>query len=93
VIIPFFLSMFASFHTLPLVARIIMFIIPFSHPMMAVGALMFNDYLLVISGIIYVTLFAVLTIALVSYVFSGDTLLTGRFEVKWLQKVLKIFKK
>lgn len=90
VFIPFFLILFTSFHSLPLLVKIIMFIIPFSHPMMAIEFLMFNDYALVIMGIIYVTVFTALTITLVSHVFQSDTLITGKFNLKWMQKISKI---
>jgi ABC-2 type transport system permease protein len=58
-IIPMFLVMMKDFNTLPIGGQVLLFVIPFSHPMMAFRALMFDDYALVISGIIYSTLFAV----------------------------------
>ena len=75
--IPMFITMFADFDTLPLVLKGLLFAIPFSHPMMATRALIFNDYLLVIGGIIYVTIFALVTIFIVVWVFKTDRLLTG----------------
>lgn len=75
--IPMFVTMFADFDTLPLALKGLLFAIPFSHPMMATRALIFNDYLLVISGIIYVSIFAVVTISIVVWVFKTDRLLTG----------------
>jgi len=57
--IPMFVTMFADFDTLPLALKTFLFAIPFSHPMMAPRALIFNDYLLVIGGIIYVLIFAI----------------------------------
>jgi ABC-2 type transport system permease protein len=76
-LIPMFMTMFKDFDTLPLVLRGFLFGIPFSHPMMAPRALIFDDYLLVISGIIYVILFSILMIAIVVWVFKTDRLLTG----------------
>jgi len=75
--IPMFITMFADFDTLPLVLKGLLFAIPFSHPMMATRALIFNDYLLVIGGIIYVSIFALVTISIVVWVFKTDRLLTG----------------
>ncbi len=80
--IPMFITMFADFDTLPLVLKGFLFAIPFSHPMMAPRALMFNDYLLVIGGIVYVTIFAIVTIAIVVWVFKTDRLLTGSTKKK-----------
>jgi ABC-2 type transport system permease protein len=75
--IPMFMIMFKDFDTLPAVLRIILFAIPFSHPMMAIRALMFDDYLLVLSGIAYVTVFAATMVAVVAWIFRTDRLLTG----------------
>ena len=80
--IPMFLLMFKDFHTLPLLAQIIVFAIPFSHPMMAMRALMFDDYSLVVSGLVYVTVFAIAMMAVTIWIFKTDRLLTGRIGRK-----------
>ena len=80
--IPMFITMFIDFDTLPLVGKALVFAIPFSHPMMASRALIFNDYWLVIAGIIYVSIFAVIMILLVVWVFKTDRLLTGSTRKK-----------
>ncbi len=76
--IPMFLIMFKDFDTLPILLKAVLFAIPFSHPMMSMRALLFDDYLLVLSGIVYVTLFAAATVALAVHIFKTDRLLTGR---------------
>jgi len=76
--IPMFLLMFKDFHTLPAAAQILVFAIPFSHPMMAMRGLMFDDYALVGGGLIYVTTFAVAMMAITVWIFKTDRLLTGR---------------
>ncbi len=87
VFIPFFLTMFKSFYTFPLVLKGLLFAIPFSHPMMAMNFLLFDDFMLVAGGVIYVGIFTAGIMALVSYIFKSDTLITGRFESKWLDKI------
>ena len=87
--IPMFITMFLDFDTLPLAVKGFIFAIPFSHPMMAPRALIFNDYLLVIGGIIYSLIFASITILLVVWVFKTDRLLTGTTNEKWK----KLFKR
>ena len=82
--IPMFITMFADFDTLPLALKGLLFAIPFSHPMMASRALIFNDYVLVIGGIIYVLIFAIVTISIVVWVFKTDRLLTGSTKAKKL---------
>jgi ABC-2 type transport system permease protein len=79
-LIPMFLTMFIDFDTLPLSMKVIVFAIPFSHPMMAPRSLIFKDYLLVLSGIIYVTIFAIIIIAIVVWIFKTDRLITGSIK-------------
>jgi ABC-2 type transport system permease protein len=81
-LIPMFLTMFKDFDTMPMALKGLIFGIPFSHPMMAPRALLFDDYLLVISGIIYVAIFAIILILIVVWVFKTDRILTGSFG-KW----------
>jgi len=88
-LIPMFITMFKDFDTLPVVLKWVVFAIPFSHPMMAPRALIFDDYLLVVSGIIYVSIFALIMISLSVWVFKKDKILTGSTRVK----TLKISKK
>jgi ABC-2 type transport system permease protein len=83
--IPMFITMFADFDTLPMALKIFTFAIPFSHPMMAPRALLFHDYTLVIGGIVYVAIFAVVTISIVVWVFKTDRLLVGTTKFKWLK--------
>lgn len=89
VLIPMFITMFKDFDTLPIALKAGVFAIPFSHPMMAPRALMFNDYTLVISGIIYVLIFALIMISIVVWIFKTDRLLTGSTNTK----LKKLFKK
>ena len=89
-LIPMFLIMFKDFETLPLVLRMVLFLIPFSHPMMSMRALMFDDYVLVIGGICYVALFTMVAITLAVYIFKTDRILTGRIKKNRGQK--KFFK-
>ncbi|NIA11347.1 MAG: ABC transporter permease [Nitrospiraceae bacterium] len=85
-IIPMFMIMFKDFGTLPLSLKVILFAIPFSHPMMAVRALLFGNYTLVISGIAYVTAFALAMIAIAVHIFKTDRLLTGSVNHSFRRK-------
>jgi ABC-2 type transport system permease protein len=76
-LVPMFLTMFKDFDTLPLALKGIVYAIPFSHPMMAPRLLIFNDYTTVISGIIYVSIFAIVLISYIAWIFKTDKLLTG----------------
>lgn len=87
-LIPMFLNIFADYDTLPLGLKVLTFAIPFSHPMMAPRALLFHDYTLVIAGIAYVGVFAIIMISIVVWVFKTDRLLTGgTTKLTWLKKL------
>jgi len=78
--ISMFITMFKDFDTIPVVLRILVFAIPFSHPMMAMRALMLDNYSLVIGGIAYTAVFTVIMIAVAVRIFSSDRLLTGSVQ-------------
>ncbi len=82
--VPMFMIIFKDFNTLPLAGQAVLFAIPFSHPMMAMRALMFDDYGLVIAGIAYVAVFAAVMIGITIWIFRTDRLLTGRIDRKAL---------
>ena len=75
--ISMFITMFKDFDTIPAVLRILLFAIPFSHPMMAMRALMLDNYPLVIGGIAYAAVFTAAMIAVAVRIFNSDRLLTG----------------
>lgn len=76
-LVPFFIMMMKDFSTLPPLGQVVIFLIPFSHPMMVMNNLMFNDYWLVIAGIAYEALFAAVTVGLSVWLFKKDMLITG----------------
>lgn len=78
--IPMFIIMFKDFDTIPTALQILLFAIPFSHPMMATRALMLDNYMLVISGIAYSAVFAAVAIAIAVRIFNTDRLLVGRVK-------------
>jgi len=75
--ISMFMIMFKDFDTLPAALRVLLFAIPFSHPMMAMRSLMLDNYALVIGGIAYAAVFTAVMIALAVRIFNSDRLLTG----------------
>lgn len=91
--VPMFVIMFKDFDTLPFALKVVLFAIPFSHPMMAIRALMFDDYLLVIGGIAYSAVFAVVMIAIAVWIFNSDKLLTGRIKRTDIKNFGQIFRR
>ena len=78
--ISMFITMFRDFDTIPVVLRILVFAIPFSHPMMVMRALMMDNYSLVIGGIAYTVVFTAIMIAVAVRIFNSDRLLTGTVQ-------------
>ncbi|MDD2889813.1 MAG: ABC transporter permease [bacterium] len=83
VFIPFFLSMFKDIETLPLSLRILVYAIPFTHPMIASKSLIFHDYRMVLFGIAYMIVFVVIAMWIAVRLFNTDKVLTAKFSVKW----------
>jgi ABC-2 type transport system permease protein len=76
-LIPTFTIMLKDFDTIPAVLKVLVFAIPFSHPMMAMRALMLDNYWLVIGGIAYTAVFTVVMVGVAVRIFNSDRLLTG----------------
>jgi ABC-2 type transport system permease protein len=79
-LIPTFIIMLKDFDTIPAVLQVLVFAIPFSHPMMAMRALMLDNYPLVIGGIAYTAVFTVVMVGVAVRIFNSDRLLTGRVQ-------------
>ena len=79
-LIPTFIIMLKDFDTIPAVLKVLVFAIPFSHPMMAMRALMLDNYWLVIGGIAYTAVFTVVMVGVAVRIFNSDRLLTGRVQ-------------
>jgi ABC-2 type transport system permease protein len=70
-------TMFLDFNTMPLFLRAVVFLIPFSHPMIAMKALMLDNYWLVLSGIVYSTAVTGVLVAVAARIFSTDRVIIG----------------
>jgi len=81
-LISVFITMFKDFDTIPAVLQVLVFAIPFSHPMMAMRALMLDNYSLVIGGIAYTAVFMVVMVWIAVRIFNSDRLLTGSVRRK-----------
>jgi ABC-2 type transport system permease protein len=79
-LIPMFVTMFTDFGTLPAGLQAVLFAIPFTHPMLAMKELMFDNTGFVIAGIIYCAIFAAVAMFIAVYLFKKDILLTGRVK-------------
>jgi len=78
--IPMFVTMFTDVDTLPMMVKVLVLAIPFSHPMIAMRSVMFDDYGLVLGGIAYTSAVALLTMFIAVTLFKKDILLTGKIS-------------
>jgi ABC-2 type transport system permease protein len=81
-----FMNLFQDFSTMSLPLKVLVFIIPFSHPMMAMKELLLDNYLLVITGIAYSFVFTIATIVFAAWIFNTDRLLIGRIDRRRLKE-------
>ena len=76
-LIPMFITMFSSYGELPMLLQVILFIIPFTHPMIVMQNLMFGNTMMVFGGLIYLLVFATAMIYITVRLYKSDILLTG----------------
>jgi len=86
VMIPYFLSFFSDIRTLSLPVRILVYIIPFSHPFLASQNIMLENFAGVYFGIAYQAVFFFVLVVLAARIFSTDRVLT--MKLRWGKKKL-----
>lgn len=79
-LVPMMISLFSDYNSLPPVLQVLVFAIPFSHPMFAFSNMMLGNYFIVIAGIAYMTVFAIAAMFIAVTLFKKDILLTGRVK-------------
>ena len=84
-IIPMFITMFSGWYGANIAVKVILFAIPFSHPMMATSALMNGDLTLVFAGLAYMAVFAIVTILVTVRLYRSDILITGLGQNKYIE--------
>lgn len=86
-LIPMIANMIMDFSNLPGILKVIVFMIPFSHPIMSPKLAFYGEYGLIVSGILYLLIFSVVTTVLVFRIFNSDYVVLG-----WQrEKSLKFF--
>lgn len=80
VMIPYLISLFADITALPVAARTLLYLIPFTHTFVATAALVFGNYTLVTFGILYQLAFLALSLFLAVRLFSSDKLFTTKLK-------------
>lgn len=86
IFIPALALMYLDINTLPLALKILLYAIPYSHPIIASKAIIIGDYLTAIIGIVYVTAFTLVVMYLASRLFATEKILTAKLKFKGLRK-------
>jgi len=87
-IIPMVLTVFSDFQSMSPVLQAVVFLIPFSHPMMIMNSLLMDQTLLVAGGLVYMVAFALLSIYVTVRIYNSDILLSGWSKMNKLKKGL-----
>ena len=74
IMIPYFLSMVLDINTLPLIAKIGVYAIPFTHAFTAASNLFTANYTLIITGFIYQAAFVAVMMTIAVKIFNSDKL-------------------
>jgi ABC-2 type transport system permease protein len=78
--IPSFLLMYIDVNTLPIWLKVVIYAIPYSHPMIASRAVTMGDYWTAALGIIYVAAFTLVIMYVASRLFATEKILTAKLK-------------
>ena len=70
--------MYTDLSALPLILRLIILAIPYTHPMLAARASFTGDYTTAVLGIVYVTAFTIGILYVAAKIFTIEKILTAR---------------
>lgn len=80
-LIPYFISLFSDFNSLSWPVKVLLWIIPFSHPFLASQNILLGNYLPVFYGIIYMFVIFAILVFLAARIFSSDQVLTMKLQL------------
>lgn len=86
IFIPSLALMYLDISTIPLAFRILIYAIPYSHPIITSKAVIMGDYLTAIGGIAYVAIFTLVLMYVASRLFATEKILTAKLKFKLLKK-------
>jgi ABC-2 type transport system permease protein len=81
--------MYLDINTLPLGFKILIYAIPYSHPVIAAKAVTMGDYLTAVLGIVYVAAFTLVLMYAASRLFATEKILTAKLRFRGFRKSRK----
>ena len=76
IMIPYFVTLFVDINTLPMIAQVGLYIIPFTHAFTAAFNLFVQNYTMIIIGFAYQAVFLVVMMTIAVKIFNSDKLFT-----------------
>jgi ABC-2 type transport system permease protein len=84
IFIPALALMYLDINTLPFALRIVLFAIPYTHPIITSKSIVMGDYLTPILGIIYISAFTIIVLYAASRLFATEKILTAKLKFRGL---------
>lgn len=85
IVIPSMILMFADMDILPTAVQILLYAIPYTHSIIATKAFFMGDYLTMIGGIGYISLFTVAVLYVAAKIFTSERVLTAKISLRRLR--------
>ncbi len=85
IFIPSFILMFTDIKTLPFHIQLLLYAIPFTHPIIASKAALLEDYYVIAIGIIYTALLTIAILYVTAKLFTTEKILTAKISFKKLR--------
>ena len=86
IFLPSLALMYLDINTLPMALKILIYAIPYSHPIIASKAVIMGDYLTAVLGIVYVSAFTIIVMYAASRLFATERILTAKLKFRGLRR-------
>jgi ABC-2 type transport system permease protein len=86
IFLPTFALMYVDINTVPFALKIILYAIPYSHPIIASKAVIMGDYWTPVLGIVYAAAFTLVVMYAASRLFATEKILTAKLKFRGLRK-------
>ncbi|MFB0503973.1 MAG: ABC transporter permease [Candidatus Bathyarchaeia archaeon] len=84
VVVPSLILMFADIEILPFAVQAIMYILPYTHSIIASKAAFMGDYFIMLRSIAYISLFTIVILYIAAKIFTTEKIVTARISFKKL---------
>ena len=86
IFVPSLALMYLDVNTLPIAVKILVYAIPYSHPIITSKAVIMGDYWTAVLGIVYVSAFTIIVMYAASRLFATERILTAKLKFRGLRR-------